>query len=253
MTADEYLAAILTRITAPTGILGPGNRVKTALTPMVGEWATTQLVEVKLSGSYAKGTSIVGGTDVDLFISLASSTSQTLKEIYNSPASFVSRKGYTPRRQNVSIGINYSGMKVDLVPGKRQPTYGSDHSLYVSRQDTWTKTNIDTHIQTVGGSRHVDVIKLVKHWRTLHNLDFPSFAVELAVLKALDGQWATGLSSRFTIVLEFLRDRITIAALQDPANTNNNVANDLTAAQKTAIAAAAGASRAKPNWNQILW
>ncbi len=253
MTPDEYLASILSRITAPTGTLGPGSQVLSGLTPTIRGWATTQLVEVKLSGSYAKGTSIIGGTDVDLFISLSSTTSQTLKEIYNSLANYFSGKGYSVRRQNVSIGITYAAKTVDLVPGKKQAAYGSDHSLYVSRQDTWTKTNVDTHIRTVSGSRHVDVIKLVKHWRTLHNLDFPSFAVELAVLKALDGVWLTGLADRFLKVLEFLRDRISIAALPDPANSSNNVANDMTATQKSAIASAARSSLGKQNWNQILW
>lgn len=253
MTSDQYLVQVLNRISAPTGILGPGARVQSNLTPMIQEWAGAQLAGVTLSGSYAKGTSIVGGTDVDLFISLRSNTTSTLKEIYESLATHVRQKGYTPRRQNVSIGIGYSGYQVDLVPGKRQSSYGSDHSLYVSRQNTWTKTNVETHVQTVSRSGHVDVIKLIKYWRTLHRLDFPSFAVELAVLKALDGQWITSISSRVLKVLEFLRDRITSTVLQDPANTNNNVANDMTSAQKQAISTAARNSLGKANWSQIIW
>lgn len=253
MTPDDYLSSILRRISAQTGLLGPGNQVLNGLTPTIRGWATTQLIEVKLSGSYAKGTCILGGTDVDLFISLSSTTLQTLKEIYDSLAAYFSEKGYKVRRQNVSIGITYTGKTVDLVPGKKQTSYGSDHSLYVSRQNTWTKTNVDTHIRTVSGSRNVDVVKLMKHWRTIHNLDFPSFAVELAVLKALEGVWLTGLADRFLKVLEFLRDRISLAALPDPANASNNVANDMTAAQKGELASAARASLSKQNWNEVLW
>ena len=42
-------------------------------------------MEYVASGSYAKGTAIAGGTDIDILISLKSSA-PTLKEIYNSLA-----------------------------------------------------------------------------------------------------------------------------------------------------------------------
>ncbi len=253
MTAEDYLKQLLGKITAPTGNLGPGSRVKMGLTPTIQQWAAAQLAELILSGSYAKGTSIVGGTDVDLFISLKSDTGQTLKELYQNLASFMSAKGYTVVRQNVSIGITYSGLKVDLVPGKKQSAFGTDHSIYVSRQDTWQKTNVQTHVQVIGGSGHTDVIRLVKHWRTIHGVEFPSFAAELAVLKALNGHRGPGLAARFYAVLGFLRDRISTVALYDIANTNHNVAAEMTVAEKTAIASAARSSLGQRHWESIVW
>lgn len=253
MTPDAYLNQVLQRISGPSGALGPGQRVKNALYPTIQEWAGYQLADVMLSGSYAKATNIVGGTDVDLFISLKSDTAGTLKDLYQNLAAFMTRKGYTVRRQNVAIGITYSGMKVDLVPGRRQSAYGSDHSIYISRRDTWQKTNVQTHATAIGGSGHTGVMRLAKHWRTLHDLDFPSFAVELTVLKALEGRWSMGLAGRLSAALELMRDRMATVALYDPANTNNNVASEMTASEKSAIASQARSSLSQQNWEQIVW
>jgi hypothetical protein len=153
----------------------------------------------------------------------------------------------------VSIGITHNRLEVDLVPGKLQNAWSRDHSLWVSRQDTWQKTNVDTHIDTVQRSGHTDLVRLLKRWRTVNNVDMPSFALELTVLKALEGTWLHGLAAQVNRVLEFLRDRMTVVALPDPANASNNVASELTQAEKAAISRQAGISRAKPYWSQIIW
>src|SRR5262245_3633910 len=106
MTPDAYLNSVLARITAPTGTFGPGQRVGAVLHPTIRSWAGGQLLDVTLSGSYAKNTAITGGTDVDLFISLKSDTQQTLGAIYQSLAQHMVNAGYTVRQQNVSIGID---------------------------------------------------------------------------------------------------------------------------------------------------
>jgi len=253
MSGDDYLQQLLAKITAPTGVFGPGEKMRQALDPMIRRWAGTQYSELKVSGSYAKGTAIRGGTDVDIFISLKPDTSPTLKEIFDSLASYMTAAGYSTRKQNVSIGISHGGYQVDLVPGKRQNFNSRDHSLWVSRQNTWQKTNIDTHIDTVSRSSHTDVIRVMKRWKQCHGLEFPSFALELATLRALAGRNAAGRASRVMAVVEWLRDNITAAALIDPANTNNNVASELSATEKIAIARQAKASRDAAYWKDVVW
>jgi len=253
MTADEYLLQLVQQISAPTGVVGPGERVRSTMHPLLARWAGTQLASVALSGSYAKGTAVRGGTDVDLFVSLKPDTTNTLKEIYDNLALFMTNNGYVVRRQNVSIGVTISNLKVDLVPGKLQNSWGNDHSIYVARQQTWQKTNIQTHISYVGQSGRTREIMLTKRWRAVHGLEFQSFAAELSVLTALSGTRTLGLASSFMTVLEFLRDRLPMAVLQDPANTNNNVADELTAVEKRAVAAQATSSITATKWEQIIW
>src|SRR5215213_7921949 len=117
MDGNQYLQYVLSKSRAPTGAYGPGERVRRGLYSTISSWATSQLSAVDISGSYAKGTAIVGGTDVDLFISLKADTQPTLKEIYHSLGKHLERQGYTVRQQNVSLGITYQGLKVDLTPG----------------------------------------------------------------------------------------------------------------------------------------
>jgi hypothetical protein len=251
--SPPYLITILNRITAPVGALGPGAQVRSALLPFITSWAGPQLHEVRVSGSYAKATAINGGTDVDLFVSLKSDTLQTLGQIYNSLAKAAEGQGFGTRRQNVSIAIRLGKWNVDLVPAKRQGLLTTDHSVYVSRQRSWQKTNIDTHIRTVINSRRQAEIRLFKYWRRIHGLEFPSFAVELAVIKALQGAAFSDLGGNVWNALHFLRDRIGTAALPDPANASNNVADELTVAEKQTISAAAAHSLAKRNWNEVIW
>ena len=47
-----------------------------------------------------------------------------------------------------------NGVKVDLVPATKQPNVSHPHSIYVSKLDTWTKTNIHKHINIIKKSSH---------------------------------------------------------------------------------------------------
>jgi hypothetical protein len=67
------------------------------------------------------------------------------------------------------------GYSVDLVPGKRQNSYGNDHSLYRRRADTWTKTNVVTHINRVILNGRLAESRIIRLWRSQKSLDFPSF------------------------------------------------------------------------------
>ncbi|GAA5526202.1 hypothetical protein Maes01_02801 [Microbulbifer aestuariivivens] len=211
------------------------------------------MVKAEFSGSMSKGTAISLGTDADIFISLSSTTPGTLQEIYNSLNNAVVQSGYPARKQNVSIGTTVNGHKIDLVPGRRQDQYSNNHSLYRSKAGSWTKTNINTHINKVTSSKRTDEIKLTKIWRELHGLNFPSFYLELAVIDALKHSRVGDLSSNFWKVLGFLKDDFISKRYVDPANTNNVISDDLNLQEKRAIAAKASESRSQSNWNRIVW
>jgi hypothetical protein len=46
---------------------------------------------------------------------------------------------------------------------------------------------------------------------------------------------------------------MTSARIEDPANTNNILSDDLTDAEKRAVAAAARASLSKQRWEEVIW
>src|SRR5271157_5968253 len=120
MTADQYLYNILTREAVDGGPESPIRAVQIILMPTLRQWAGNKLVGVYPSGSFMKGTAVLSGTDIDLFISLSEHTNETLKEVYNKLFDCLTFAGYAPKRQNVSLNVTVSKYSVDLVPGKRQ-------------------------------------------------------------------------------------------------------------------------------------
>jgi hypothetical protein len=240
--ADTYLSMILHREAVDTSIFSPLWNVRATIFPLLNQWANGNLLGVRPSGSFSKGTANASGTDIDLFISLSDQTHETLKQVYECLFVFLKQQGYAPRRQNVSINIRVNNFDVDLVPAKQQNYLTNDHSLYVHRKDTWKKTNIDKHIAYVTMAGRQQEIRIIKLWRNQKGLDFPSFYIELAVIKALQFEFLMPLSHRVVKCLEYFRDSLSTAQIVDPANTNNIISDDLTAAEKQAISKAAATS-----------
>lgn len=248
MTADEYLRAILQREAVNTTLLSPVRNVQAEIEPIIKQWAGDKLISVSPSGSFAKGTA----NKSDFFISLSPRTTETLKEIYNKLSNWFAEKNYAPKKQNVSINIRASGYSVDLVPAKRQDFHSEDHSVYRRKADSWTKTNVATHIKTVLAGGRIAESRVLKLWRNQKSLDFPSFYLELTVIEALAGRYSGTTAGNVLNVFEYLRDRFTSARVVDPANTNNIISDDLTAAEKNNIRLASQYALGATNWRQIV-
>ncbi len=239
VTPDRHLQNVLAREQVDTGPFSPVSSVVATLSPMLNRWGNGYLLAVEPSGSFAKSTANRSSTDIDLFLTLSSSTPDTLARIRSTLGTCLIQHGYQYRDQNVSLGINLAGNQVDLVPGKRQGQYGTDHSLFRKKANTWTKTNIQTHINLVRGSRRTEEIRVIKLWRDQWGLDFPSIYLELSALEALRGKPIGRLSENVADVLRYLSKSLTTTRIVDPANTNNVISDDLSMSGRQTIAAAA--------------
>jgi hypothetical protein len=134
MSADAYLLQVINQYKQPTGGNSKAHKTAYLLYPFIQEWAEDYLEGVYFSGSYAKETGVIGSADLDLFISLKSNTDFTLSHIYDSLHDWFSSKGFITRKQNVSIGIQYNGLDIDLVLGRIQKGFLRYHSLYKSKR-----------------------------------------------------------------------------------------------------------------------
>ena len=254
MTADEYVSSIIRKYNV-TGEIDAFTKstVVAPLVMIIKEWAGTQLIDIYLSGSRAKGTAISLSSDIDLLISLKSDTRTPLKEIYSTLHDKLVNRKIPSRKQNVSIGINYGGHSIDLIPAKKRSGNTNDHSLYKNKADSWTQTNIRTHINLVKDSGRIAEITAIKIWRKLHQLDFPSIYLELAVLDALYNKNQKQPAKNFLSILEYLKDSFIDRKITDPANTNNIISDELYKYEKEAIAKKAKESLNKQEWDQIIW
>lgn len=245
--SDAYLRQVLAQYAVDTGPYSLARQVQAKVAPTVKRWGGKFVMSIEPSGSFAKGTAVITGTDIDLFISLSSNTPDTLEQVYNSLFIALMQAGYKPKRQNVSLNIRVGAWDVDMVPAKRHSQYGADHSLYSNRSGSWLQTNVGKQIALVSGSGRLDEIRLLKIWRNRRGLDFPSFYLELAVIRALSGARQGNLATNIVTALGFLRDQLANARIIDPANTNNVISDTLDASGKRVVSAAAGAAL-RSNW-----
>ena len=244
INADLYLLAVIGRERA--GDDDAPYRVRRQMEPLLRAWAGARLEAVTLSGSYPKATAL-RGSDVDLLVSLAPETPGSLAEVHAGLAAHF--RDYAARPRNVSVRVQFQWASVDLVPARRRA--GSTvHTLWQMRYGTWLQTDVGEQIRYVRSSGLLDEILALKIWRRRNVLRFPSFLLELAVLRAL--RPGRGVSRSFLEMLEFLASEFVGARLVDPVNSNNVVSDALTVEEKSRIAGAAEMSLRAASWAEIL-
>lgn len=215
------------------------------------EWAGDYFLGTRLSGSRAKGTATNLTSDMDIFVSLSSSTRESLGSIYESCFEYLRNKNYDVRKQNVSIGVSmhllgWKSVEVDVVPARRQSPYGNDHSLYKNKTGGWVKTNIETHIsQVVNSGRQSDIVAL-KVWRDLNKISFPSIYLECFALDCLRGREKKPSTANFYYLLDRIASDIERKVVYDPTNTNNILSNELTVREKRHLSTLASMDVSRP-------
>lgn len=269
MGADEYLNNIVSKYDKNHNYNSYEVSAFNELGNLIRNWFNSSLysfwgpsMEIQQSGSRAKGTAIKGSSDMDMFLSITDRQNEdTLKNYYDEIYEFLKGRGYKVRKQNVSIGVNFKGYDIDVVPAKKtnKSTYSrdwqsyNDHWLWSNKKQVRTLTNIQRHIDLVRNSGLTKEIMLTKIWRNNHNLDFPSIYIEIIVREALQNSSSYSLSDNFLKVLRYIRDNIIDKKVVDPSNSQNIISESLTYSEKVAISKAASDSLNKQYWSSIVW
>lgn len=253
MTPGQYVGSVLAKYAVRRGPTSPAELFGSTVAQPLRAWAGQQLSDLHYSGSYAKETGVHGLSDVDVFISLKSDTSMTLKDIYNSLFALAQREGWSPRQQDVSIGVDVNGTRGDLVPGKVQADYQNYHSLYRRKRDSWTQTNVTLHVNTVRNSGRLQEIRAIKIWRMLSGVDWPSLYLELFVINSLSGRSQELLAENVLHALGAIGTSLASTRVVDPANTSNILSDDLTRQEKERISDLAVRAVRQPIWEKVIW
>lgn len=223
-------------------------------------WASSCYISILNSGSRAKGTAISMASDVDYLISLTSCNAKSggLKSIYNSLYTHLKTKYNPVRKQNVSFRIKISDLEIDITPARKQSGNTNDHWIYLSKIDTWRQTNIQKHITDISSCGRRNEIKLLKIWRELNKLDFPSIYLEYLTIAILSGKSkdTSKLNDNFWFTLQALSKDINNPLnirIVDPANSTNILSDLLKTTEKKTIISKAKLSIAQKYWSDIVW
>ncbi|MCF8054370.1 MAG: hypothetical protein K9K75_04030 [Deltaproteobacteria bacterium] len=257
MTAEMYLVQILQKYTAKSLInySQPISKLKNTLQ----FWASSCYVNILDSGSRAKGTAISLVSDVDYLVSLTSGCNENsggLKSIYDGLYTKLNNSYQNVRKQNVSVRINLGGLQVDVTPARKQNGLTNDHWVYLSKSGSRQQTNIQKHITDISQSGRTNEIKIIKIWRELNQLDFPSIYLEYLIVKnILQYKGPDFASNAFYIFQELAKDtgNPLFARVVDPANSNNILSDLLTATEKGKIMAKAKVAVSQQYWEKIVW
>lgn len=259
MENNTYLQTILNKYAARS--LDSHTLSILTLKGELQKWASTCFISTLNSGSRAKGTAISLASDVDYLVSLTSgcnANSGGLKSIYDSLHTTLKGKYNPVRKQNVSFRIKIGNLEIDITPARKQPGDTSNHWLYLSKLDTWRQTNIQKHITDISSCARLSEIKLLKIWRELHKLDFPSIYLEYLTITILTGKSkdASNLANNFWFILQELSKDISNplnTRIVDPANSTNILSDLLNPTEKKAIISTAKTAIGQKYWSGVLW
>ena len=230
------------------------------------------VVEVINSGSYIKKTAIKPFNDIDLFVGFDHQKFDSdPKRIINELADHLKQTfSERARPQRHSVGITFSDMRVDVVPGFKLAN-GGGYRIRNRLDDKWVETDIHKHKDFFKrrqdrDPRHRQVIQLVKAWKRNRRLRIGSYLMELLVSKCFDQdgipqgkdralhtffEWMALGGLREPVVFgDFYpkRDAKRVNAplvVLDPTNPKNNVGGEMTDSAVAELESVADKCRAR--------
>ena len=252
MTADQYLRGLLLQQDLSnvelSALRGLRDQVQSQLSILEGS------PRFYYAGSYGKKTIIRQRYDLDIVMYWPSTATYTIQGIYEAVGEVLRQNWKVVSGKTVSWELPFEGgFHIDIVPGRALDTQFLNANLYRTDTGTTLKTSLKTHIDTVQNSGRRDAIRLMKLWRERRNVPFKkSFLLELMTIEGCKGQRFDDLGTQVQAALSYIRDNILTRNVVDPANSNNSLSDDLNAAQRAAIKAAAASAAQATSWGPVF-
>lgn len=202
-------------------------------------------------GSFGKDTMIRASYDLDIIVYFPHTNATPVRDLYAGVYNTLKNSGLIVQPKTVAIRLPYEGgFHIDVVPGKAQDATFRYATLYKNPGST-LQTSLKVHIEAVRRSGMRDMVRLIKLWRVRQGLSWETFALEIAVVRALAGKPITDYSTSTIAVWQFIQSSLARARLVDPANTNNEIA--MSGADRASVIRAASASLAAKTWQEVIW
>ncbi len=256
--SETYLKSVLSY--HQVGDLSAYRDELNLLYEVLQEWADTCFQDIILSGSLAKKTAIYPSSDLDIVVSLSSRCNESnggLKGINTSFVNYLRLIYPDLRNQNVSVGLNFSGLKVDVTPARKVPNFTHKHFIYSTKKQSYVQTNVQQHVSDVSESGRTDEIKLIKIWREKNKLEFPSIYMEyLLINQILKYKSLSDLAGNMEHIFNELAKEVSNPLLNsrivDPSNSSNVLSGLMTVAEKRKVVEAAQIASWESCWTKIF-
>jgi hypothetical protein len=250
LTVDQYAALVVKKYQIGQDA-GSASHAADAVIPVLKGWGGQHLLAVTLSGAYAKGTAISLSSHIDILLSLKLPDEMEVRNVFWSLFEYLADRDLQPHTRTVSLQVQSNGLRVDLIPA--WPVSGHGQILYHKEPGSSCRTNVAQHIHLITNSGRSQEICVLKIWRELHTLDFPTLYLELVTLLALEGERFGQVAQNVFTVLRYISNRFEPVVIRDPANPDNVVSDDLARPQKKALAQAAHKALEDDDWEKTIW
>jgi len=209
---------------------------------------------VYYAGSYRKKTMIKASYDLDIVLLWSSKVSTSVKDLYTKVGSELQKNWNKLRAKKVGWEIGFDGdFHIDVIPGKRKHKSQRQAYLYNREIDGRFLTSIIKQVNYIKRRRRGKVIKLMKLWVKRKEVPIKTFILELMVVKGCKYLPRKDLDLQLKTALKFIADNINTIRLEDPANHQNIITNNLTKEEKDRIRVLATQAIETKNWNQVFF
>jgi hypothetical protein len=247
---EQYLASIVEKYRVQVDPGSPAHCAADKILPLLKNWGKRSLIGLTLSGAYAQNTALSLSSHVDVLVLLTPVPGMDMKNIFWNLCEYLTEQNLRLHTREVSVQVEQKGFLIDLIPACRER---SQTVLFNKKSGRSVATDVAQHVHLVGNSGRQQEICAMKIWRQRNDLYFPSFCLELAVLRALAGESFGHLTENIKVVLRFLSGRFEKEVIRDPANEENIVSGDLSADDRCAIAETARKALYEDNWKKLFW
>jgi hypothetical protein len=247
---EQYVASIVEKYRVEVDTGSPVHCAADKILPLLKKWGKEYLLGLTLSGAYAKNTAVSLASHVDVLIALAPIPGMEMKNIFWNLFEYLTEQNLRARTREVSVQVEQKDFRIDLIPAWREHGH---NVLFNKKTGSCVSTDVAQHVHLVANSGRQQEICAIKIWRERNGLYFPSFCLELAVLRALEHELFGHLADNVRAVMRFLSGRFEKTVLRDPANEENVVSDDLSAEERAVIAKAASNALYEENWKKMLW
>lgn len=251
LTANQYLGLLLAQQQLPATEDAALRQLRDRIQGQVGQLAG--FPRFYYAGSYAKGTLIRERYDLDIVAYWPSTTTYSLNGISDAVGDQLKRNWQVVTPKSVSWEVPFNtGFHIDVVPGRALDETYYYANLYRRDTGTWLQTSIKKHIDSVRGSGRQDVIRLAKLWKLRKGLRVKTFVLEQLVIRGASGARFDNLEGQLVAVLKFLAANAVTARVEDPASSGNVISNDVSQADKLALALAAQLALNAASWSAVF-